>query len=105
MAKDFSRGFYHSPAWRRARDAAMRRAHGLCEECLARGTVRPAEIVHHKVELTPANVSDPSVATDPSNLECVCRECHARLHGARGPCVRDGLAFDVEGNLVRTAVP
>lgn len=100
MAKDFSRAFYHSPAWRRARAAAMRRSHGLCEECLKRGVVRPAEIVHHIVELTPANVSDPTVATDLSNLECVCRECHARVHGYTTPCVRDGLAFDGQGNLV-----
>ena len=40
----------------------------------------PAEIVHHKIELTPDNIDNPLITLDFSNLEAVCRECHAQIH-------------------------
>lgn len=61
----------------------MDKVGGLCEDCLANGIYTPAEIVHHKVELTPENIKDPSIALSWSNLKAVCRECHAIEHGAR----------------------
>ena len=82
MAKDFSRSFYDSPAWRRTRNAYIKQRRGLCEDCLARGIIKPAEIVHHIIELTPDNITDPHVALSFDNLRCVCRECHAVEHGA-----------------------
>ena len=51
--------------------------------CLERGIYRPAEIVHHLIEITPQNIQDPSVTLNWSNLQAVCRECHAEKHGAR----------------------
>lgn len=75
--------FYKSKAWKSCRAAYMERVGGLCEACLANGIYRPAEIVHHVVELTPDNVSDPRVSLNPDNLEAVCRECHSMRHGAR----------------------
>lgn len=59
----------------------MKSRGGLCERCLARGVVTPAEIVHHKIHLTPENVHDPNIALSWDNLEAVCRKCHAELHG------------------------
>lgn len=38
-------------------------------------------IVHHKDELTPANVDDAFVALNPDNVECVHHACHNKLHG------------------------
>lgn len=102
MAKDFSRHIYHTSEWDRARAAAWARDHGLCQECLKCGRVTVAEIVHHKDELTPLNIHDLNVAYGLDNLECVCRECHAWLHGYTRQCTRDGLAFDAAGNLIRT---
>ena len=102
MAQDFSWHVYHTSEWQRVRKEAWIRDHGLCQECIKRGRVTAAEIVHHITELTPANVSDPSVAYGIDNLECVCRECHARLHGYVKPCTRDGFAFDAQGNLIST---
>ena len=103
MSKDFSRHVYHSTEWERVRQEAWARDHGLCQECLKRGRVTPAEIVHHVTELTPANANDPAITYNLDNLECVCRECHARLHGYVKPCTRAGLAFDASGNLISVA--
>lgn len=102
MAKDFSRHIYHTSEWERVRQAAWARDHGLCVECRKRGRVTAAEIVHHIDELTPANVGDPGKAYGIDNLECVCRECHATLHGARQrPAPRRDIGFDSQGNLTR----
>ena len=44
------------------------------------GILRYGEIVHHKIHLTPDNVSDPSVSLAFDNLELLCRTCHAAVH-------------------------
>ena len=80
MAKDFSRAFYASADWERARDAALTRDAHLCQHCLQQGEITPAVMVHHIIELTPANISDPSIATDPSNLVSLCDRCHKKVH-------------------------
>lgn len=108
MARDFSRAFYRSKAWRHAREAYFRAPArsmdgricppGMCERCFERGRLVPAEIVHHIEHLTPQNVNDPSVATSPSNLMRVCRDCHAALHSFDGYTPRVG--FDENGRVV-----
>ena len=101
MAKEFSDAFYHSGPWKRARREALKRDHGLCQHCLARGDAVIAVMVHHIVELTPANIGDPAVATDLDNLVSLCDTCHKIAHGwASAGRTRPGLAFDEEGNLV-----
>ena len=79
--KEFAKGFYHSQAWKRCRNAYAKAAGGLCERCLKQGLYNPGKIVHHKVALTPDNIRDPGVALAWDNLELVCRNCHAELHG------------------------
>lgn len=37
-------------------------------------------IIHHKKELSEANVNDAMVALNPDNVECVCFRCHNRIH-------------------------
>jgi len=81
--KEWAASFYKSPVWQGCRNSYMASVHGLCEECLSRGVYTPAEIVHHIKEITPENIHDPDVALSWSNLEAVCRECHAEKHGAR----------------------
>lgn len=83
MSKDFARQFYNSSAWQQCRKAYLTSVHYLCEDCLRQGKYTPAEIVHHIVELTPDNISDPTITTSFTNLKAVCRECHAIEHGAR----------------------
>ena len=81
--KPYARQFYKSKAWQKTRDAYASSKRNLCEVCLAKGIVTPAEIVHHKIEITPENITDPTVTLNWNNLQCVCRECHAEAHGAR----------------------
>ena len=78
--RDFARDFYLSPAWRHCRDAYVAKAGGLCERCLAKGLYVPGEIVHHKVHLTPDNITDYEISLNDENLELLCRACHADEH-------------------------
>ena len=81
MAKDFTGGFYKTKAWQKTRAAYVKSVNGLCEECLAQGLYVKGEIVHHKVELTPGNITDPNITLSWDNLELLCRECHLKKHG------------------------
>ena len=81
--KPFAERFYKSTAWQNTRNAYWSSKQGLCEICLSRGKYKPCEIVHHKIELTPNNIDDPNITLDWNNLQCVCRECHAEVHGKR----------------------
>lgn len=58
----------------------MKRDHWLCQDCLAKGIYTPAEEVHHIIPLTPENIEDPAVNTNPENLIALCRECHKQRH-------------------------
>lgn len=80
--KAFAEQFYKSPAWKNCRDGYMKKVSGLCERCLSQGLYEPAEIVHHKIHLTPQNIIDPSIALNYDNLEALCRNCHAKEHGS-----------------------
>ncbi len=81
--KDFARQFYSSAAWKGCRGAYASSKRGLCEVCLSKGLYVPAEIVHHKIELTPDNIDDPNITLNWNNLQCLCRECHAAAHGSQ----------------------
>ena len=84
MAKAFARKFYSSKAWQDCRNEYMKRAHHLCENCLRKGIYKPAEIVHHVIELDPITIENPEIALNFDNLEAVCRDCHNELHENRG---------------------
>lgn len=104
MAREFSKAFYHTKAWKHTREAYARSVNGLCERCLKRGEYRKGEIVHHIVHLSPANIDDPAVTLGFDNLQLVCRDCHAELHPEifeqrdRGTRCR----FDEDGNIIPT---
>ena len=84
MAKPFAKAFYSSKTWQDCRDEYMKRAHHLCENCLRQGIYKPAEIVHHIIELDPTNINNPEITLNFNNLEAVCRECHKNIHGLDG---------------------
>lgn len=72
----FAHQFYTSKAWRKcARGYRAHCAH-LCERCLAKGLIVPGVEVHHKIRLTPQNISDPAIALNWENLELLCKSCH-----------------------------
>ena len=72
--------FYATPAWKHTRKAYRQSVGGLCERCLAKGIVTPAEIVHHIVPLTDDNISNLDLALGWGNLQALCRKCHAEVH-------------------------
>lgn len=67
--------FYHSPAWQALRLRAMERDAYLCQRCLRERRITRADTVHHIVPVE----QDWSRRLDLSNVESVCRDCHARL--------------------------
>ena len=74
------KAFYSSQAWKDARRNYKQSVGGLCEECLKKGIITPADIVHHKKPLTDENVSDLSISLGWCNLQALCRQCHANAH-------------------------
>ena len=48
------------------------------------GIYKPGVIVHHIIEIDPVTIEKPEVALNPDNLELLCRECHADIHGLHG---------------------
>jgi len=75
--------FYKTKAWQSCRDDYIKSVGGLCERCLAKGLIVPAEIAHHKIHLNDNNINDPSVSLNFDNLEAVCRSCHGEIHGKK----------------------
>ena len=76
----FAHTFYKSTAWMKCARAYKKEKGGLCERCLADGLIRPGEEVHHKIRLTPENLSDPAIALNWDNLELLCKDCHIKEH-------------------------
>lgn len=113
MAREFARAFYHSTAWRIAREAyvshRMAIDGGMCEYC----GEKPGEEVHHKIFLRPENIGDQTVTLDPSNFAYICAECHKRAHNAarllalrnaqlrdrKTPMQHHGYYFDEAGGI------
>ena len=81
--KEYAEEFYSSKAWQDCRNAYRKSRQNLCEKCLKDGLITGAEIVHHKVHLTPDNIGNPDISLNWDNLECLCREHHAEMHGAK----------------------
>ena len=81
MAREFAREFYSSKVWQDCRNTYAKQAAHLCEECLRKGIYTPGVIVHHVEELNPHNINNPEVALNFNNLELLCRDCHANIHG------------------------
>jgi len=79
MAKALDNNFYRSSEWLSVRDT-YRTAHPLCEICLQQGIYTPADIVHHKKQLTAKNYKDASISLNPANLQSVCLKCHNQIH-------------------------
>jgi len=76
--------FYWQRAWKECQAAYMKKAKGLCELCLKEGRITPAEIVHHKVHITPENLNNPEITFNHDNLMAVCRKHHAEIHKGKG---------------------
>lgn len=78
--KEYAQSLYSSKAWQHTRETYKKKVGGLCELCWARGIIKPGEIVHHKIPISPENINDPEIALNFDNLQLVCRDCHAQIH-------------------------
>lgn len=78
--QDWAKLFYRSMAWRNVRGYVFIRDQMLCQDCLKKGLYTPAREVHHIIELTPDNITDPEIALNPDNLISLCRKCHYERH-------------------------
>lgn len=98
MARQETRPFYRTAAWRAARRAALMRDGYSCQICGQR-----AQEVHHLIELNENNVNDPSIALALDNLQSLCHDCHTRLtareHRQGGSDAGDEFYFDAQGFL------
>lgn len=68
------RRFYHSPEWRRMRNAKLAQD-PLCERCERHGRLTGAVLVHHKDGDWQNN--------DPNNYESQCNPCHEEIRPNR----------------------
>lgn len=80
MATAWAQQFYSSTHWQKCRDGFIAYKRGLCERCLAKGIIKAGRDVHHKIHLTPQNITDPAIALSWDNLELLCKECHEEEH-------------------------
>lgn len=89
-------GFYNSGAWKHTRRNYKQSVGGLCERCLAKGIIAPAEVIHHKIELTPDNIKDLNISLGWDNLQALCRQCHAEVHSG----MEKRYTVDKQGKVV-----
>jgi len=96
--KDYAKRFYGSNDWHSCRDSFIAERlnidGGLCQRCHD----SLGYIVHHKIELTPSNITDANISLNHSNLEYVCHECHNKIHDVWQP--RSRTYFDEDGNIL-----
>ena len=81
--KEFAESLYKSKQWQHTRSAYLSSVGGLCENCLAKGIYKPAEIVHHKEHVTIQNVTNPEVTLSWNNFQALCRDCHGLQHSEK----------------------
>lgn len=101
MAKQFSKAFYNSKAWKDCKASYISKMpvakRGLCEHCYAEGKHILGKELHHKIELTPYNMNDRSITLGHDNLVLLCFECHQKEHNKRS---EQRYKFDEWGNII-----
>lgn len=80
MATEWAQAFYSSTHWKKCRDGFIAYKRGLCERCLKKGIIKAGVDVHHKIHLTPTNITNPNIALSWNNLELLCKNCHEEEH-------------------------
>lgn len=85
--------FYGTPAWKKARATALRRAAWKCEVCSASVEGKGQYRVDHKVP----RALRPDLALDPTNLRVLCFDCDGLRHAHKGSGQPAGLWDDPRG--------
>ena len=80
-----SQKIYNSKQWKQLRNSYIKEF-PLCQSCLEKGKITPAEQIHHRVPFlsgtTQAEIE--VLAYDWDNLESLCKECHLEKHKKLG---------------------
>lgn len=100
MAQKFSRKFYNSMTWKKLATNYRQEHFHICEECGAVG----ASEVHHVIELTPTNISDPLISLNPDNLKLLCHACHDKQHNrfaTTNTNTNKQYVYDEQGHIIR----
>jgi hypothetical protein len=80
MAEEWARTLYLSRAWVELRQRLILQRGPVCEQCGAVVADTSGLVGHHKVALTPQNVTDPTITLNPDNVELICLKCHNAKH-------------------------
>lgn len=86
MAKDKDyMELINTSAWLHLRRDKLSR-NPLCEDCQAKGNIRPATEVHHVVPVENGLTREEKrrLMFDPHNLRSLCHPCHVKAHEAMG---------------------
>lgn len=86
--------FYNTDKWRKLRQLVINRAGGICEVC----TVNKGTIAHHIEWVNDNNVHNVYIVWNINNLQCVCQDCHNKIH-MKASSTAEGYIF-IDGDLV-----
>jgi len=78
-SREMRRKAYNNTEWRKLRDTYIKE-HPLCEDCLDKGKVVPAEDVHHISSPFSSGEINYGKLLDGTNLRALCKECHNMIH-------------------------
>ena len=101
MAKEFSKSFYNSPAWRKVRKSFIAHRTGIDGGMCQCGCGEPGFIVDHITELTPNNINDTSITLSWSNLQYLALACHNKK--TFGSKEENNYYFGEDGYIYQTA--
>ena len=90
-SREMRRKAYNNPEWRKLRDIYIKE-HPLCEDCLDKGKVVPAEDVHHIRSPFQNGECNKALLLDYNNLMALCKQCHNKRHNPnQAPKIQDVL--------------
>jgi len=73
---------YQNTTWRKLRNTYLKQ-HPICEKCLEKGKITPAEDVHHVRSPFRNGEVNYGLLLDDKNLMSLCKTCHAKIHAAQ----------------------
>ena len=76
------RAAYNTTEWRKLREVYMHE-HPLCERCLEKGSLVPAEDIHHIRSPFKGGEVNYGLLLDHDNLMAVCKKCHQEIHNQK----------------------
>lgn len=90
-SREMRRKSYNNTEWRKLRDTYIKE-HPLCEDCLDKGKVVPAEDVHHIRSPFQNGECNKALLLDYNNLMALCKQCHNKRHNPnQAPKIQDVL--------------